>query len=75
VAVPKRKTSPSRKGMRQARQATAVAGAYTVDSASGSLRLRHHASRMDDGAIMFRGKVLKAAKVKATAVNEEPVAE
>ncbi len=70
MAVPKRKTTPSRKGMRQARQAEAVAGAYTLDAAHGTLRLRHHAGRDDTGAVTFRGKVIKPAKVKVQADAE-----
>lgn len=70
MPVPKRKTSPSRKGMRQARQATANGGAHTLDNQSGLLRLRHHAHADATGAIVYRGKVLKAAKVKAEAAEE-----
>jgi ribosomal protein L32 len=75
MAVPKRKTTPSRKGMRQARHAKAAVGAFTADAATGSLRLRHHAGRDDAGAVTFRGKVIKAAKVKAADSADAPAAE
>jgi ribosomal protein L32 len=64
MAVPKKKTSPSRKGMRQQRHAKATGGQTTLDGQSGLLRLRHHAHADATGAIVYRGKVLKAAKVK-----------
>jgi ribosomal protein L32 len=67
MAVPKRKTTPSRKGMRQQRQAKATGGQTTLDSQTGLLRLRHHAHADATGAIVYRGKVLKAAKVKVQA--------
>ena len=73
MPVPKRKTTPSRKGMRQARQAKATGGAHTLDSQSGLLRLRHHAHADATGAVVYRGKVLKAAKAKAA--SEDSAAE
>ncbi len=65
MAVPKKKTSPSRKGMRQQRQAKATGGQTTLDGQTGLLRLRHHAHADATGAVVYRGKVIKAAKVKA----------
>jgi ribosomal protein L32 len=73
MAVPKKKTSPSRKGMRQQRHAKATGGQTTLDGQSGLLRLRHHAHADTTGAIVYRGKVLKAAKVKVQA--DDAVAE
>ncbi len=73
MAVPKKKTSPSRKGMRQQRHAKATGGQTTLDGQTGLLRLRHHAHADATGAVVYRGKVLKAAKVKAQA--EEASAE
>lgn len=73
MAVPKRKTSPSRKGMRQQRHAKAVAGAYLENPDTGTLVLRHHATREADGSMWFKGRQIKKAKVKAEA--EAPAAE
>ena len=64
MAVPKRKTTPSRKGMRQARHAKAVAGCYTENPDTGTLVLRHHATREADGSMWFNGKMVKGPKVK-----------
>ncbi|NBV54228.1 MAG: 50S ribosomal protein L32 [Proteobacteria bacterium] len=75
MAVPKRKTSPSRKGMRQQRHARAVAGAYMENPDTGTLTLRHHASREADGSMWFKGKMIKKAKVKAEPTAEAPAAE
>ena len=72
MAVPKRKTSPSRKGMRQARHAKANSGETTIDGQSGLLRLRHHAHADATGAIVYRGKVLKAPKMKVAEQTETP---
>lgn len=41
MAVPKKKTSPSRKGMRQSHDALAAA-TYIEDKESGELRRPHH---------------------------------
>lgn len=41
MAVPKRKTSPSRRGMRRAHDAL-KANAYVEDKESGELRRPHH---------------------------------
>jgi ribosomal protein L32 len=70
MAVPKRKTTPSRKGMRQARHAKANSGQTTIDKESGLLRLRHHAHADATGAITYRGKLIKAAKLKPEAEAE-----
>lgn len=71
MPVPKRKTSPSRKGMRQQRHARAVAGAYTENPDTGTMVLRHHATREADGSMWFNGKMIKAPKVKAEAISDE----
>jgi len=70
MAVPKRKTTPSRKGMRQARHAKAIAGSYTENPDTGTLVLRHHATREADGSMWFNGKQVKKAKVKPEAEGE-----
>lgn len=67
MAVPKRKTSPSRKGMRQQRHAQVVAASYTESPDTGTLVLRHHATREADGSMWFKGKMIKKAKVKTDA--------
>jgi len=56
MAVPKRKTTPSRRGMRRAHDAL-KANAYVEDSESGELRRPHH---IDLKTGKYRGKqVLK----------------
>jgi large subunit ribosomal protein L32 len=56
MAVPKRKTSPSRRGMRRAHDALA-SNTYVEDQASGELRRPHH---IDLKTGMYRGRqVLK----------------
>ena len=70
MAVPKRKTSPSRKGMRQQRHAKATGGSYTENPDTGTLVLRHHATREADGSMWFNGKMVKQPKVKAQQVEE-----
>jgi large subunit ribosomal protein L32 len=59
MAVPKRKTSPSRRGMRRSADALA-APTYVEDKDSGELRRPHH---IDLKTGMYRGRqVLKAKK-------------
>lgn len=59
MAVPKRKVSPSRRGMRRSADALA-APCYIEDKDSGELRRPHH---MDLKTGMYRGRqVLKAKK-------------
>ncbi len=56
MAVPKRKTSPSRRGMRRAHDALAPA-TYVEDKDSGELRRPHH---IDLKTGVYRGRqVLK----------------
>jgi large subunit ribosomal protein L32 len=59
MAVPKRKTSPSRRGMRRSADALAQP-TYVEDKDSGELRRPHH---IDLKTGMYRGRqVLKARK-------------
>ena len=59
MAVPKRKTSPSRRGMRRSADAL-KAPTYVEDKDSGELRRPHH---IDLKTGMYRGRqVLKAKK-------------
>jgi large subunit ribosomal protein L32 len=59
MAVPKRKTSPSRRGMRRSADALKQP-AYVEDKDSGELRRPHH---IDLKTGMYRGRqVLKAKK-------------
>jgi large subunit ribosomal protein L32 len=59
MAVPKKKTSPSRKGMRQSADALKQP-AYIEDKDSGELRRPHH---IDLKTGMYRGRqILKAKK-------------
>ncbi|MBZ0163471.1 MAG: 50S ribosomal protein L32 [Notoacmeibacter sp.] len=58
MAVPKRKTSPSKRGMR--RSADAIkAPAYVEDRNSGELRRPHH---VDPKTGMYRGRQVLEAK-------------
>lgn len=70
MPVPKRKTSPSRKGMRQQRHAVANSGSYTENPDTGTLQLRHHATREADGSMWFNGVQVKKPKVKAQQVED-----
>ena len=60
MAVPKRKTSPSRRGMRRSADAL-VAPTYVEDKDSGELRHQHH---VDLKTGMYRGR--QVLKVKTT---------
>jgi large subunit ribosomal protein L32 len=61
MAVPKKKTSPSRKGMRQSADAL-KAPAYVEDKDSGELRRPHH---IDLKTGMYRGRQILKAKKEA----------
>lgn len=67
MAVPKRKTSPSRKGMRQQRQAEAQVGAIQANPKTGTLGLRHHIIKENDGSLWYKGVMVKAGKAKPAA--------
>ncbi len=59
MAVPKRKTSPSKRGMRRSADAL-KAPAYVEDKDSGELRRPHH---LDLKSGMYKGRqVLKSKK-------------
>jgi large subunit ribosomal protein L32 len=58
MAVPKRKTSPSRRGMRRAHDALPK-NAYIEDAESGELRRPHH---IDPKSGRYRGKQILKAK-------------
>lgn len=60
MAVPKRKTSPSRRGMRQSHLALDKNNSITEDKTTGELKRSHHVS--PDG--MYRGRKVTTAKVK-----------
>lgn len=59
MAVPKRKTSPSRRGMRQSHHALGKT-AVSEDKTTGTLKRPHHVS--EDG--MYKGRKVTTAKVK-----------
>lgn len=61
MAVPKRKTSPSRRGMRRAHDKLAK-NTYIEDAESGELRRPHH---IDLKTGMYRGR--QVLKVKSEA--------
>ncbi|KAF0114777.1 MAG: large subunit ribosomal protein L32 [Hyphomonadaceae bacterium] len=58
MAVPKRKTSPSRRGMRRAHDALG-ANSYVEDKNSGELRRPHH---VDLKTGMYRGRQVLSVK-------------
>ena len=58
MAVPKRKTTPSKRGMRRAHDALS-APAYVEDKDSGELRRPHH---VDLKSGMYRGKQILKPK-------------
>lgn len=58
MAVPKRKTSPSRRGMRRSADALKQP-TYVEDKTSGELRRPHH---VDLKTGMYRGRQILAAK-------------
>jgi large subunit ribosomal protein L32 len=60
MAVPKRKTSPSRRGMRQSHHALKSNSAIAEDATTGELKRSHHVSA--DG--MYKGRKVTTAKVK-----------
>ncbi len=55
MAVPKRKTSPSRRGMRRAHDGISAA-VFLIDPKTGESRLSHQASRLDG---TYRGRKVK----------------
>ncbi|MFM9890221.1 MAG: 50S ribosomal protein L32 [Rickettsiales bacterium] len=59
MAVPKRKTSPSRRGMRQSHHALSTT-AVSEDKTSGEAKRPHHVA--PDG--MYKGRKVTTAKVK-----------
>ncbi len=61
MAVPKRKTSPSRRGMRRSADALKAA-AYVEDKESGELRRPHH---IDLKTGKYRGRQILKAKTEA----------
>jgi large subunit ribosomal protein L32 len=61
MAVPKRKTSPSRRGMRRSADAL-KAPAYVEDKDSGELRRPHH---IDLKTGMYRGRQVLNKKAEA----------
>ena len=61
MAVPKRKTSPSKRGMRRSADALA-APTYVEDNDSGELRRPHH---VDLKTGMYRGKQILNIKKEA----------
>jgi large subunit ribosomal protein L32 len=58
MAVPKRKTSPSKRGMRRAHDRL-PGSTYVEDKESGELRRPHH---VDKKTGMYRGKQILKAK-------------
>ena len=61
MAVPKKKTSPSRRGMRRSADAL-KAPTYVEDKDSGELRRPHH---IDLKSVMYRGRQVLTKKAEA----------
>ena len=61
MAVPKRKTSPSRRGMRRAHDRL-PASTYVEDKESGELRRPHH---VDPKTGMYNGRQILEPKTEA----------
>jgi len=67
VAVPKKKTSPSKRGKRRSAD-TIVAESYVVDTYSGGLRRPHH---IDPKTGMYRGIKILNIKNKKEKTEQE----
>ena len=66
MAVPKRKTTPSKRNMRRSHH-SAGTQSFAEDKKSGELRRPHH---MDLSTGMYRGKQIIIKKVKKEEVSE-----
>jgi large subunit ribosomal protein L32 len=71
MAVPKRKTTPSKRNMRRSHH-RAGTQSFAEDKKSGELRRPHH---MDLSTGMYRGKqiIVKKLKKEISSENETPV--
>lgn len=67
MAVPKRKTTPSRRGNRRAHDALTTPGAIVESPDTGELKLRHHIDK--DG--FYRGRQVIKQKQAATEESSE----
>ncbi len=65
MAVPKRKTTPSKRNMRRSHH-KAGTQSFAEDKKSGELRRPHH---IDISTGMYRGKQIIAKKVKKEEIN------
>ncbi len=71
MAVPKRKTTPSKRNMRRSHH-SAGTQSFAEDKKSGELRRPHH---LDLSTGMYRGKQIIVKKVKKeSSENDAPVA-
>ena len=72
MAVPKRKTTPSKRNMRRSHH-RAGTQSFTEDKKSGELRRPHH---LDLSTGMYRGKqiVVKKVKKEESSENQAPAA-
>lgn len=71
MAVPKRKTTPSRRGNRRSHDALKPLN-ISFDKETGEPKLPHHASLVDgkyNGKLIFRSKKAKDAERKAKAAQ------
>ena len=69
MAVPKRKTTPSKRNMRRSHH-RAGTQSFAEDKKSGELRRPHH---MDLSTGMYRGKQIIVKKVKIEEASEKDV--
>jgi large subunit ribosomal protein L32 len=68
MAVPKKKTTPSRRGMRRSHDALKTLGNITFDKTTGEAKLAHHISMIDG---YYKGKQVVKVKSKFTESAED----
>lgn len=61
MAVPKKKISQSRRGMRRSHDAL-TGSSYNECQTTGELKLSHNAYTDEEGNVHYRGRIIKAAK-------------
>lgn len=62
MAVPKKKTTPSRRNMRRAHDAIEATASVNTCATTGEVKMMHHAHTDNEGNVHYRGRVIKAAK-------------
>ncbi len=69
MAVPKRKTTPSRRGMRRSHDGLAPIN-VSFDKEYGEPHLPHRVAKTADGSLIYNGRVIKEKKGKKVADSE-----